>query len=75
MSGLLKVGSGRLSGCTQKGEDIIVIICDGGALRRYSVSPLREVTDCGIVSYATDVYEFSNGTLSLGKEAEYHCEV
>ena len=35
MNGLLKIGKGRISGCSVRGNDIIVIISYGGALRKY----------------------------------------
>ena len=75
MNGLLKIGKGRISGCSVSGNDIIVIISDGGALRKYIVSPSREVTDCGIVSYARDRYEFAHGILTYDKEVKFEREV
>ena len=52
--GILSLGKGRLSGACVIGDESVIIIRVGGALRKKRLLENRQIIDDGIISYAKD---------------------
>ena len=72
--GILCLGKGRLSGACMIGNECIIIIKTGGALRKKRLLPGKRIIDDGVISYADDCYVFPNGKLILDSEVSYEAD-
>ena len=67
----MSLGKGRLSGACVIGDESVIIIRVGGALRKKRLLENRQIIDDGIISYAKDCYVFPSGKLIKDFEVTY----
>lgn len=71
MSGILSLGKGRLSGACAIGDDNVIVLRRGGALRKKRLLSGRKIIDDGIIGYSKDCYIFPIGRLDIDTEVKY----
>lgn len=69
--GILSLGKGRLSGACMIGDECVIILSMGGALRQKRLLPGKKIVDEGIIGYADECYVFPFGKLEMNSEVTY----